>query len=250
MSRDFDKIRYMTVYSGIMAEHFAPGFDRYMISLRSPMAWPGWAALDGRKLKEIRERSGPRSMEEYKGVVQNGLVFYVPKTKQPKFIGKLETLLTSYRLHMPLALDEIRRNLGKIAVTPRRADIHRNAWGAVVNGSVVVDISAEADPKQAVRKARRRIVKAARRLACKQANWKNVATYLPIGYARIAVFQSDRRHRQLYGLDPDLICTVQVKFISRIGAPDIAGSAIETVWPYRIAWNKAWLESLPESATT
>jgi|GEM_PF-1109278 len=250
MSRDYFKVQYMCIYSGILAEHFAPGFDRYMVSLRSPIAWPGWAALDGKKLRDIRKRGGPRSMEEYKGVLENDLVFYKPNVALPKFLCKLETLLMRFRPHMPLAFDEIRKNLDQIPITARQAEIHRNSWGAVVNGSVVVSIVDEDDPQQAVKKARRRIIKAARRLACKNARWSNVAKHLPIGYARIAVFQTDRRHRQLYGLDPDLICTVQIQFISRIKAPDIAGSTIETVWPYRIAWNKAWLDSLPTTAST
>jgi hypothetical protein len=241
-SRDSSKVRYMCIYSGILAEYFAPGFDRYMVSLRSPIAWPGWCGLDGKKLRTIRTRSGPRSMEAYKGVVENDFVFYKPTVALPRFLGKLETLLMSVRLHMPLALDDIRMNLGQTPITARRAEIHRNGWGAVVNGAVVVTIASEGDAQQAVRKARRRFVKAARRLACRNTKWSNLAKRLPTGYARIAVFQTDRRHRQLYGLGPDLICTVQRQLMSRIKAPDIAGSTIETLWPYRIAWNRAWLE--------
>lgn len=248
MSRDYFKVQYMCIYSGILAEYFAPGFDRYMVSLRSSIAWPGWAALDGKKLRDIRKRGGPQSMEDYKDVLENNLVFYKPNVALPKFLCKLETLLMSFHLHMPLVIDEIRKNLDQIAVTPRKAEIHRNAWGAVVNGSVVVSIAGEDDPQLAVKKVRRRIIKVARRLACKNAKWSNVAKYLPTGYARIGVFQTDRRHRQMYGLEPDLICTVQIQFISRIKAPDIAGSTIETIWPYRIAWNKAWLNGLPKKA--
>ncbi len=245
MSRDYSKIQYMCIYSGILAEYFAPGFDRYMVLLRSPIAWPGWAAIDGKKLRTIRKRAGPRSMEEYKDVVENGLVFYKPNVVLPKFLCKLETLMMSFRLHMPMAFDEIRKNLDQIPITARQAEIHRNGWGAVVNGSVLVNIADTDDPQHAVRKARRRIIKAARRLACKNTKWSNVAKRLFIGYARIAVFQTDQRHRQLYGLKPDLICTVQIQFISRIKVPDIAGSTIETLWPYRIAWNKAWLDKQP-----
>ena len=244
MSRDYSKIQYMCIYSGIMAEYFAPNFGRYIVSLRSPIAWPGWAALDGKKLRNIRKHGGPRSMKEYKDALEDGLVFYKPNVALPKFLCKLETFLISLRLHMPLAIDEIRKNLNRITVTPRQAEIHRNGWRAVVNGSVVVSIEGEIAPQQAVKKARKRIVKVVRTLARKNSKWSNIAKYLPIGYARIAVFQKDRRHRQLYGLSSDLVCTVQVQFISKIKSPDIAGSTIETVWPYRIAWNKAWIDSL------
>ncbi len=250
MSRDYNKIRYMCVYSGILAEYFAPGFDRYMVSLHSPIAWPGWAALDGKKLRTIRRRGGPLSMEDYKDVVEDNLIFYKPNVALPKFLCKLETLLMSFRLHIPMAVDDIRKNLNRIPITARRAEIHRNGWRTVVNGAVFVDIAEANDPQHAVKKARRRIIKAVRKLACKNTKWSNVAKYLFTGYACIAVFQTDRRHRQLYGLNPDLICTVQIQFISRIKNVDISGSTIETLWPYRIAWNKAWLDNLPTTAST
>ncbi len=242
MSRDYSKVQYMCIYSGILAEYFAPGFDRYMVSLRSPIAWPGWAALDGKKLRDIRKRGGPRSMEDYKNVVENGFVFYKPNVSLPKPLCKMETLLMSFHLHMPLVFEEFRKNLDQIPIIPRQAEIHRNGWRTVVNGSVIVSITDEEDAQQVVKKARRRIIKAARKLARKNTKWSNVAKYLPNGYARIAVFQTDRRHRQLYGLDSDLICTIQTQSITRIKTPDIAGSTIETVRTYRIAWNKAWLQ--------
>ena len=245
-SRDYGKVQYMTVYTGILAEYFAPEFEQYEVSLRSPIAWPGGAVFDGKKLKEIRERPGPRSMEEYKGVLENNLVFYRPNVPQLKLVSKIETLLTSFRLHMPLAFEQIRESLERIPIKPRRAEIHRNGWGAVVNGAVVVDLSRESDPRDAVRKARRRIIRAARRLAYKRSTRCNVARFLPTGYARIAVYQSDQRHRALWGLPADLVCTVQIQFIARIRAPDISGSTIERVGIHRIAWNKAWLDAQPQ----
>ncbi len=247
-SRDYNKVMYMCIYSGILAEYFAPGFDRYMVSLRSPIAWPGWAALDGKKLRTIRKCSGPRSMKEYKDVVENNLLFYKSNISLPKFLCKLETLLVSFRLHMPLAFDEFRKHLNQIPVTARQAKIHRNGWRTVVTGSVFVNIVNADDPQQAVKKARKRIIKAARKLARKNTKFSSLAKYLPVGYARIAVFKKDRRHRQLNGLGLDLVCTVQIQSISRIEAPDISGSTIENVGSYRIAWNKTWLDSL--SATT
>ncbi len=138
-------------------------------------------------------------MEEYKGVLEDGLVFYVPTLKQPRLVSKIETLLMSLRLHMPLAFEQIRESLEQIPIKPRRAEIHRNGWRAVVNGAVVVDLSGESDPRDAVRKARRRIIRSARRLACKRSMWCNVSRFLPTGYTRIAVYESDQRHRALWG---------------------------------------------------
>jgi hypothetical protein len=69
--------------------------------------------------------------------------------------------------------------------------------------------------------------------------------YLPIGYAYVSVFKRDYRRRRLsgYGLGEDLVCTLRLQRIRRIQSPDIMGSTAETMGNWRIAWNKAWLES-------
>lgn len=106
MSRDYHKVQYMCIYSVILAEHFAPGFDRYMVSLCTPIAGPGWAVFDGKKLRGIREDGVPRSMDDYKGVLASGHVYYKPNVILPKFLCKLKTLLMSFRLYMPLAFND------------------------------------------------------------------------------------------------------------------------------------------------
>jgi hypothetical protein len=66
-----------------------------------------------------------------------------------------------------------------------------------------------------------------------------------LGYARVAIFSSDFRRRRLssFGLNPELVCTVQLQRIRRIKSPDIMGATIETSGKWRIAWNRAWIDS-------
>ena len=66
-SRDYFKIQYSTFVSGVLAEFFAPGYDRYFFSFRSPKAWPGWAAFDGQRLREVRDKNN-RTFDDYQGV--------------------------------------------------------------------------------------------------------------------------------------------------------------------------------------
>jgi hypothetical protein len=71
------------------------------------------------------------------------------------------------------------------------------------------------------------------------------SAYLPLGYAHVAVFRRDYRRRRLsgFGLGNDLVCTVRLQRIRRIKSPDVLGSTVETMGKWRIAWNKAWLET-------
>lgn len=99
-SKDYFKVQYMCFYSAIMAEYFAPGFDRYFISLRSPMSLPGWAVFNGRKMREVRAGGGPVALENYKGALIGECVFYVPNIRLP---WPATTIFTSQRqLHLPI----------------------------------------------------------------------------------------------------------------------------------------------------
>ena len=127
----------------------------------------------------------------------------------------------------------------------RNAVLHRNSWGAVLLGDVVIDGLDGQEIVGAIRKNCRLIVKIGKRHACRRGGL-NAAHLLPIGYAQVAVFKRDYRQRRLsgFGLADDLVCTVRLQRIRRIKAPDILGSTIETNGKWRIAWNKAWLDSV------
>ena len=127
----------------------------------------------------------------------------------------------------------------------RFATLHRNSWGAVLQGSVVLEGVPNLELVGVIRDSCRRMVKMGKRNARKTGS-SNFAGLLPIGYAQINVFRRDYRRRRLssFGLGADLVCTVRLQRISRIKAPDIYESTIETRGKWRIAWNKAWLDSV------
>ncbi len=86
-SRHFQKVQWSTIQSGILAEVFAPGYDRYFFSLRSRKAWPGWASFDGKKLRHLRE-AGVDDLSQYSGIVEDNLIFYVPRPAMPALARK------------------------------------------------------------------------------------------------------------------------------------------------------------------
>ena len=243
-SRDYSKILWSTIQSGILSESLAPGYDRYFFSLRSRKALPGWAAFDGRKLRALREK-GTEELSGYHGIVEDNVVFYVPQPAIPKILTRIDTLATSIRIAIPTAVQKMKEVLGAPRMSCRNAALHRNSWGAVLNGSVVIEGLDSQEIVRAIRKNCGLIVKIGRRHARRESGF-SLATLMPTGYAQIAVFRRDYRRRRLsgFGLGDDLVCTVRLQRIRRIRSPDIIGSTIETRGKWRIAWNKAWLDAV------
>jgi hypothetical protein len=156
----------------------------------------------------------------------------------------LETIFQAFKLGFPAVLSDIRKKLRWALIKARHAEMHRNSWGKVVNGSVYISPVEGKTDIEVIRESRRRLVAAAIK-AAKQVDPSMLPTkYLPLGFIRIAVFRKNYRQRRLasFRLGPDLICTIQINRIRRIKSPDILGATIETRGKYRIAWNKTYLE--------
>ncbi len=240
---DYRKVQLSAFQSGVLAELFAPGYDRYFFSIRSATSWPGWAAFDGKRLRQLRLKPDA-SLEDYDGVIENNLVFYVPRLKLPAILGRLDTLALSLRLHWPIVMADLRKQLGLLVVCVREAKIHRRNWGCVLNASVYVRSPNRELSQDRIRRSCGRIVRKALADACRRASAMEVSRYLPLGFARVAVFRRDYRRRRLasFGLGADLVGTIQVQRTRRIRCPDIMGSTVEQKGKYRIAWNRAWIE--------
>ncbi len=246
---DYRKVQMAAFQTGVLAERFAPGFDRYFLSMHAEGSLPGWAAFDGKKLRTLRDQQCS-SLGTYWAAIEDKLVFYVPRVRIPPLLGRLETLIASFRVHIPQAFADVRKQLGLAKVCVRNVEVHRNSWGSVLNGGVCVSASDGALSQDVIRKSCRRIVRKALSSARMQISRLNVARYAPLGFARISVFQQNYRKRRLsgFGLGKDLVCTIQVQRLSRMQIPDIMGSTIEEYGKYRIAWNRAWLENAADQA--
>lgn len=241
-SRDPRKIQWASMQAAILAESLAPGYDRYFFYLRTPKAWPGWVAFDGKRLRQLRD-SAAVEVHEYASALDG--LFYVPKPALPRLLGRLDTLVQSLRLQWPLVLQQTREKLRIPSIVSRNTRMHRNSWGYVLHGDVVVTDLDNETAADIIRSKKRWIIRKAIRQARSSTSWLDLARYLPLGYARIAVFSEDFRRRCLseYGLGPELVCTIQLQHIRRIKSPDIIGSTIEASGNWRIAWNRAWIKS-------
>jgi hypothetical protein len=242
-SRDYRKVAFSAIHCGILAESLVRGYQRYFVALTSDLAPTGWAAFDGVRLADLR-KAETADPEQYRGVLENSGVFFSPWRPMSRVMGRVDTFVHAVRAKAPTFLQERRAVLGIPDISPRGARMHRNAWGAVLNGSVVLRDSEPEQIQDVIRRNRRRIVRAARKSAQLAAGESSLVRRLPLAYARVAVFRRDYRIRRLtgFGLGADLICTVQLKRMARIRAPDLAGSTVESTGKWRIAWNRGWLE--------
>ena len=242
-SRDYSKVLWSAIQSGILAESLVPGYGRYFLSLHSRKALPGWAAFDGGKLLALREAE-ITDLSQHKGILEDNLVFYVPRPAIPKILRKFDTLATILRVAVAEAVQGVRDSLGIPRIFCRNATVHRNSWGAVLRSEVVIEGIEDEEVVEVVRKNRHRIVRLAKQHASKQCG-VGFAAKLPVGFARVAVFRRDYRRRRLtsFGLGDDLVCTVTLQRISRIQSPNLIGSTVEANGKWRIAWNRGWLDT-------
>jgi hypothetical protein len=241
-----DKARHSVFSCGILAEFFAQKFDSFSISMRSNTKLMGWSVFQGKKLREIR-KNNPKSMEDYKEVLENSNFFFASKFGFLKrhILGRIDTYSISYKIRWQLLKEDLRKQFSIPTIKIRSIEIHRNGWRAVVNGSIFVSYDNKAISKNDITRVRRKILKQAISKARSSCTLFRIEKYLPVGFIRIALFCKDYRARKLenFGLASDLIGTIEVKKIKRIRAPDIYNSSVEVLSKYRLAWNSAWLKA-------
>ncbi len=249
-SIDYRKIQMSVFQTGILAGILAGGYDRYFVSIHQPKGLPGWAAFNGARINELSEKADA-SIADCRGILEDNLVFFIPRFKLPMILGKINTFIISIKLNLPLVIAEVRKDMPTISIDVRNISSHRNGWRLVVNGELFISGQGiEINRTVLISSLKRVIRKALNRARGKIGYWK-IQRYLPLGFVRLSIFDKDFRRRRLsgYGLGPHLVSTIQINRISRIKSPDLFGSTIETIGRYRIAWNKSWLERMGTSKT-
>ena len=238
-----EEIQFYAFQTGIHAEYFARGYDRYFISFYNHKKQIGWLALNGDKMSQVR-RMPAAKVDDYHGAIEN--MFILSRYKLPGVMRKLTTLRRSFKVNAKFGIEDFRKKMGWPSITVRHAKIHRNSWGVVLNAGVVIEGPQSNLTPEMIRGIRGRVVRKALKKARKETPRHHLARYLPIGFAQLSIFQKDYRRRRLenYGLGKDLIGTIRMQRIKRIKTRDIYGSTLEMVGRYRFAWNAAWLQEM------
>lgn len=242
---DLTKVQWYCFFTAYWAERFTKNYDRLFFSLHSKnsqFSHSGWAAFDGRRLKELRENN-ETIIEGYKGVLEGDLIFFNPKFKFPKFIYRIGTFKSILINTLPLAW---RKYIDTYFPSPffvRETQIHSNRFYTVIRDpSVIVKQNSHIDTKQLIRKNKKKIIKLAIKYSRKQCSRFSLRRYLPVKYIRVFIYDTDKRVRRLRnsGLIPELIGTIEVNISKKIPSIDIIGGTPEQHGKYRIVWNRRW----------
>jgi hypothetical protein len=241
LTRHYVRLLWSAVHSATLAEALTPGYDRYLISVRLPGNVPGCVAFVGPALRHARETGGAADLREALETVFFGL-----RCTHSRTAGWLE-LLADWRWLAHAEWGAWRQRVqGTAAVTVRGVSLHRNHWGTVLRGSLVMPVERSDKGRDAVRCRCRAIVRAAHRAANRELPRASPLRLLPLGWAQVGVYARDHRARRLasFGLGVDLVCTVRFSRMPWIRCPDLYQGEAEQVGAFRVVWNRAWLDSM------
>ncbi|MBX3199409.1 MAG: hypothetical protein KF894_14845 [Labilithrix sp.] len=231
-TRDYLKAQFSATQTAATAEFLVPGFDRYFLSIRSSVAYPGWAGFDGDKLRTARQLD--QSAAAYSEALEEKLFFYVPRPQLPRIVASVDTYRASAQANWPELERELRSIFGRPEIVVRHVKCHKDPL-LVTEARVIV----ESSDVRLIRKNARWIIRAVKAEVRKNYPW---LSRIPDGYLRAFLFARDYRIRRLssYGLGEDLIGAITIVRDPRKLIIDLLGSRVETSWDMRICWNTNW----------
>lgn len=240
---DLEEVNYYAFRTAVIAEYFATGYDRYFFSLKSKYSLPGWAGYDGAILKRERLKN-TNDLSGYVGVLEESLLYFVPKIQLPKFVRKIINISiiaksnflidyhknTNYRFkkNYEMVLRESKPFRRKFSIINNDPSLYINAE----NEKLITEI---------IRANYKKIVRYTIRKSKKELN-SRFSRLLPTNYIRVTVYDSDFRKRKLRdsGLIDSLICSITVNKSRKIKTIDFIGGKLEIKGKYRIVWNGNW----------
>jgi hypothetical protein len=242
---DLTSVNHFALRTAIMAEYFAPNYDRYFITFQSKHSeLTGWGAYKGDILRKGRIEN---KLESYKGVIDGDSLFFIPKYRLPKFFIKVSmiSLLIKENLKLWKLNKENNYNI-------RDTNIHRKPQGYLCLSEARVYLSSSDKNKieRIVYTEYRNIVRSVIKYSKKRYGKFNLNRFLPVKYVCISIYDSDMRLRQFHkvGLKSTLICTLSINTTKHIKNIDILGGTPEQVGKYRIVWNRKWLSTKNQGA--
>lgn len=243
---DFNKVQFFSYSTAYWAEKLTNSYNRIFFSFNSTHSTisSGWAAFNADRLRELRISSETK-LEDYKGVLEEDLLFFIPKYKFPKLVYKLGTLWSSLKTHFPIHFNKYLETYFPKPFYLRETQIHcKRYFTVIVDPSIIVKPNFQTDIQNLIRINRKKIVRLAIKKSKATVPFISKENILPVKYIRLFIYDTNKRVRQLRhsGLIEELICTIEVNTTKRIKTNDIIGGTAEQIGKYRIVWNRKWLE--------
>ncbi len=238
---DFQEVSYYAFRTAVLAEYFASGYDRYFFSLKSKYSLTGWAGYDGKILK--RERlNNSNDLDGYKGVLEENLLFFIPKIKIPKVLRKFMRFLLIAKRTFPIEYHKSTNNIFKRKYELRETKPFRRGLSIIINDpSLYIYPEHKEYIVELIRTDYKKIVRYAIRKSKKEINVIS-SRFLRTKYIRVTIYDTDLRKRHLRGsgLIDSLVCSITVNKSRKIRNIDFIGGKLEERGKYRIVWNGKW----------
>lgn len=238
-----EEVNYYAFRTAVIAEYFASGYDRYFFSLKSKYSLLGWAGFDGAILRRERKKNTD-DLTGYAGVLENNLLFFIPKFKIPKLIRKFINLFLIAKSNFWIDYHENTNNRFKrnYEIELRESKPFRRKLSIIINDpSLIISAKDNEQMVEIIRKKYRKILRYAIRNSKKELKSK-LSRILPTSYVRVTIYDTDMRKRRLRGsgLIESLICSITINKSKKIRSIDFIGGKIEQRGKYRIVWNGNW----------
>lgn len=236
-----DEVNYYAFRTAVLAEFFATGYDRYFFSLNSKYSMNGWAAYNGQILKKGRVLNND-SLNDYQGVLEGNLLYFIPKIKLPKFIRSLINLFSIIKINFRIEYNKITNNIFKKKYELRDSKPFRRGFSIIINDSSIYILPEfKNEIIDIIQNDYKKILSYSIKQSKKRLKFR-IFRFLPTSYVRITIYEKDLRKRQLRssGLIENLICSITINNSSKIKNIDFIGGKVEQKGKYRIVWNKNW----------
>lgn len=241
---DYNKVMYFTIRTALLTEKFTKKYDRLFFNIVSKHSLNGFSAIDSKILREYIESDFTKT-DLLKNVVEGNLIFFVPFFRFPKIFYKIGTIKNIFKIQSPIEIRKIKENFGKNYFICRDNKFHsKKTFVVLQDTSVVIDRNYNGDKIDLIRNNYKKIISIAKRDFKKKCSLFSIMRYLPVKYARIFVFETDLRVRELRnsGITENLIASIGINTKKKIRTIDILGGIPEQFGKYRIVWNKKWIE--------
>ena len=237
------EVNFHAFNTAVVSEYFSRGYDTYFITIKSKYSkLTGWGSYAGNILKKARIKNN-FDFNNYKGVLNDDLLFFIPKYKLPR---KLVSLVNLYDLRKsPSFINNFHRDTNyvyKKKFELRDSNEHRRKTSIVISDSrIIIDNLETDDLIQYIRGNYRKITKYSVKKS-KNKIHKYFGSLLKNEFIRIMIYDKDLRKRNLRnsGLSNNLICSISVNNSKTIKTIDIFNGKVEQHKKYRIVWNTNW----------
>jgi hypothetical protein len=242
---DRSKVHFFVFHTAVLAEDYLQGYGRYFISLDSKYSFPGFAAFNGVKLRDIRLKKSEK-LEEYKGVLEDNLVFFYPVFKVPRICFTFSSFLMVLKIQIRLGMLRFRKDVTRYLVVVRNSKLFNFGHRLNVESAIVLEQNEKfkVDIRSLIRREVRRIVRRTVKLSIRGARLLELRRFLPLDFVRIHVFSKDLRKRTLgsSGLIPELICRIETNKKGKVKQINYIGGSHELIGNYIVFWNNKPIE--------